>query len=189
MKGIFQLLLNLSPLAGADGQEGLFHALETIESRLQPLVDKFAELAEKVGSKALNAIGAFNKVLDSGGSIADAFKKAIAELIPDNLKEKFSSLDKGTQSLMLGIGKLLAVVGGGSAVWGALTGALSTLIPGLGALIGPLAGAGGAFKIIQNAGMSVVDVFKIMTGSPFCYSKTCSRPISRMVFTWSSARE
>lgn len=151
--------------AGADGQEGLFHALETIESRLQPLVDKFAELAEKVGGKALNAIGAFNNVLDSGGSIADAFKQAIAELIPDNLKEKFSSLDKGTQSLILGIGKLLAVVGGGSVVWGALTGALSTLIPGLGALIGPLAGAGGAFKIIQKAGMSVVDVFKIMTGS------------------------
>lgn len=152
--------------AGAEGQEGLYQALLKIEEKLTPLMEEFGTFfTEKIGGPALSAIGAFNKALDGGSSVIDAFKAAIAEIIPASIRERFSSLDGGTQSLIVGMGKLLAVVGGGSAIWGALTGALSTLIPGLGALLGPLAGAGGAFKMIQTAGMSVIDVFKIMMGS------------------------
>ena len=151
--------------AGADGQEGLFQALEKIEARLQPLIDKAAVLSEKIGGHLLNSIGEFNRVLDNGGSVMDAFKAAIAELIPDSIKEKFNSLDGGTQQLIIGIGKLLGMIGGGAAIWGGLTGTLSALIPGFGRLLGPLTGAGGAFKIVQGVGASVVDVFRLMTGS------------------------
>ena len=151
--------------AGAEGQEGLFQALEKIEERLQPIIDKFSEFATKIGGQMLNAIGSFNTVLDDGGSIMDAFKAALMELIPDSIKEKFTSLDGGTQSLIGGLGKLLGIVGGGAAAWGAFSGAISTLVPGLGKLLGPLLGSGGAFKMVKMAGGSVVDIFKILTGS------------------------
>lgn len=141
---------------------GLIGALNAVNTALQPVAEKFGQIANTVGVQLANSFNAFATTLNNTGSIMEAIKAFFAELIPDSLIQKFNELDPATQSFLGTLAKIGGVVAGAAAGWGVLTGAISSLIPGLGALLGPLAGAGGAFTLIKTLGTNLIGMFQSM---------------------------
>ena len=99
--------------------------------RLDPLVDKFTELADRLSGSLAPKIDAFTAALERGDSIMSA------------LEETFG-----------GFGSKVAVVIGAIAGVGAAAGALSSVaavVPGLGTLAGILSGGAASAKLFSGA--------------------------------------
>lgn len=151
--------------AGTEGEaNGLLDALKLIKDEMQPFIDQWTRVVELIGGQVASAVATFVNTMRDGGGIIASFKAALADLVPDVIKEKFAELDPAMQSFLAVVGKVGAVVAAGAAGWGVLTGAIGSLVPGLGALLGPLAGAGGAFKMISTAGGGLTKVLSAMVG-------------------------
>lgn len=148
----------------AEVKGGLILALDNLSNALQPVIDKFAVFVNEVGSKVLTAIEAFNTAMANGASVSEAFKSAIAELIPQSLIDKFNELSPGMQSVVLHLGKAAAVVGGVAGGMGLLSGAVASLVPGLGMLLGPLGGSAGAFGLVSKAGSMLFNTISSLIG-------------------------
>lgn len=106
-------------------------ALNAASGRLDPLVDKFTELADRLSGSLAPKIDAFTAALERGDSIMSA------------LEETFG-----------GFGSKVAVVIGAIAGVGAAAGALSSVaavVPGLGTLAGSLSGGAASAKLFSGA--------------------------------------
>ena len=113
-------------------------ALNAVSGRLDPLVDKFTELADRLSGGLTSKIDTFTAALERGDSIMSA------------LEETFGA-----------IGSKVAIIVGAFAGLGVAAGALSSIaavVPGLGTLAGILSGGaasagafGGALKVLKGA--------------------------------------
>lgn len=148
----------------AEVKGGLILALDNLSKALQPVIDKFTEFVGVVGDKVVGAINTFNDVMGKGGSLADGFKAAVADLLPDSLVEKFNALSPAAQSLLGGLGKIGAVVAGVAGGMGLLSGAVGSLVPGIGGLLSPLMGAGGAFGLVSKTGNALFSTISSLIG-------------------------
>ena len=132
---------------------GLMLAFDNIASALDAhVIPVFEEFVDLVGGKVVNALDQFNNAMANGGSVLDGFKAAITELVPESLVEAFKNLDPQLQSIVGWLGKGVGIVTGVAAGMGVLSGAVGSLIPGVGGLVGGLMGSGSAFKLVQSAG-------------------------------------
>ena len=143
---------------------GLIKAIDNVTGAMQPAIDTFSGFAETAGNKVAGALGTFNSVMEGGGSILDAFKAAVADLIPESIMSRIQGLDPGIQALLGKLGMGVGIIAGVAGGMGVLSGAVGSLVPGLGAIIGPLGGAGGAFKLISAAGSSLTGVIGKLIG-------------------------
>lgn len=113
-------------------------ALNAVSGRLDPLVDKFTELADRLSGGLTSKVDTFTAALERGDSIMSA------------LEETFGA-----------IGSKVAIIVGAFAGLGVAAGALSSIaavVPGLGTLAGILSGGaasagafGGALKVLKGA--------------------------------------
>lgn len=141
---------------------GLIGAINAVNTSLQPLADKFTEIADVVGVKVANALNTFATTLTTTGSIIEAVKSLFVDLIPDSLMQKFNELSPSMQSFVSKLASIGGVLAGIATGWGVFTGAITMLAPGLARLLGPLASVGGMFTIIRTAGTNLLGVFMQM---------------------------
>lgn len=143
---------------------GLIKAIDNVTTAMQPAIDIFSGFAETTGNKVAGALGTFNSVMEGGGSILDAFKAAVADVIPESIMSRIQSLDPSIQAILGKLGMGAGIIAGVAGGMGVLSGAVGSLIPGLGAIIGPLGGAGGAFKLISSAGSGLTSIIGRLIG-------------------------
>lgn len=151
--------------AGTEYQaDGLIQAINALNTYLAPFAERVTKIANMIGGKLNKALGTFTDVLNSGGNPIQAFKQALLDLVPNSLKAKWASLSEPMQKFLGVLGKAGGIIGGFSAGWGVLTGAIAMLAPGLSRLLGPLGSIGGMFAIVQKAGGGLMNILPDVVG-------------------------
>ena len=153
--------------AGTDlkAKGGLMLAFDNIAKALDSnVIPAFTAFVDKIGGGVVGALNTFNDAMANGASVMDAFKQALSDLIPDSIVSKFNALPEPVKNVLSFLGKGAGIVAGVAASFGVLGGAVGSLVPGLGGLIGPLLGSGGAFKLVSGVGKTLFGVIGSLLG-------------------------
>lgn len=130
---------------------GLIGAIKSLITYLDPVIQKFTQISELVGTQIADSFNAFATTLDNTGSALEAIKAFFMELIPDSLAQRIRELPPSMQSLLSVLGQVAGAVAGVAAGWGVFSGAVTMLAPGLARLLGPILSMGGGFTLIRTA--------------------------------------
>lgn len=130
---------------------GLIGAIKSLITYLDPVIQKFTQISELVGTQIADSFNAFATTLDNTGSALEAIKAFFMELIPDSLAQRIKELPPSMQSLVGVLGQVAGAVAGVAAGWGVFSGAITMLAPGLARLLGPILSMGGGFTLIKTA--------------------------------------
>ena len=130
---------------------GLIGAIKSLITYLDPVIQKFTQISEFVGTQIADSFNAFATTLDNTGSALEAIKAFFMELIPDSLAQRIRELPPSMQSLLGVLGQVAGAVTGVAAGWGVFSGAVTMLAPGLARLLGPILSMGGGFTLIRTA--------------------------------------
>lgn len=130
---------------------GLIGAIKSLITYLDPVIQKFTQISELVGTQIADSFNAFATTLDNTGSALEAIKAFFMELIPDSLAQRIKELPPSMQSLLGVLGQVAGAVAGVAAGWGVFSGAITMLAPGLARLLAPILSMGGGFTLIKTA--------------------------------------
>lgn len=146
----------------SDDTVGLIGAIKSLITYLDPVVQKFTQIADIVGTRLADSFNAFATTLDNTGSALQGIKAFFIELIPDSLAQKIQALPPSMQSLLGVLGKIGGAIAGVAAGWGVFSGAITMLAPGLARLLGPLLSVGGGFALVKSVVTNLLGVFTKM---------------------------